>query len=117
MPRPGVLILSLGMVAAGVLHLVRPATYVAVMPRYLPAPGFLVGLSGVLEIAGGLGLLVPRTRKWAGWGLAVLFVAVFPANVDMALHPPFGLPAWPFWLRLPLQIPLVLWALWASRQK
>ena len=117
MPKPGLLLLSLGMVAMGVLHLVRPAPFVVVMPDYLPSPGLFVGLSGVAEIAGGLGLLLPATRKLAGWGLAALFVAVFPANVDMALRGAFGLPSWLLWLRLPFQIPLVLWALWAGRQE
>ena len=112
--KPGVALLSLGMVAMGVLHLARPEPFVRVMPPYLPVPGLLVALSGVAEVAGGLGLLFPRTRRWAGWGLAALFVAVFPANVDMALHPSMGIPPWLLWLRLPLQIPLVLWALWAG---
>ena len=117
MVKPGVLLLSLGMVAMGALHLARPAPFVNVMPDYLPAPTLLVALSGILEIAGGLGLLLPAIRKWAGWGLAALFMAVFPANVDMALHGAFGLPPWLLWSRLPFQIPLVLWAVWAARQK
>ena len=98
------------------LHLAKPTPFVRVMPAYLPAPGLLVALSGVAEVAASLGLLVPAARRWAGWGLAALYVAVFPANVDMALHPSMGVPPWLLWLRLPFQIPLVLWALWASRQ-
>ncbi len=115
--KPGVLLLSLGMVAMGVLHLAKPKPFVAVMPAYLPEPAALVAISGVAEVAGGLGLLHPRTRRVAGWGLAALYVAVFPANVDMALHPPMGIPPVLLWLRLPLQIPLVAWALWATKNE
>ena len=112
----GVLLLAAGMVAMGLLHLAKPAPFVAVVPPYLPAPAALVAVSGVAEVAGGLGLLFHQTRRLAGWGLAALYVAVFPANVHMALAHSFGLPAWLLWLRLPLQIPLVAWALWAGRQ-
>ena len=85
------------------------------MPPALPAPRLLVLLSGVAEVAGGLGLLLPATRRWAAWGLLVLLVAVFPANVHMlrlasALH----IPAWVLWARLPLQ-PLLMWAVWRVR--
>lgn len=107
-------LLTLGMVAAGVLHLASPAIFVGVVPAYLPNPRLLVLLSGLAEIAGGIGLQFPATRAAAGWGLALLLVAVFPANVDMALHPPRGIPAWALWLRLPFQVPLILWALWAG---
>ena len=114
--RLGVGLLAAIMAAMGLLHLVNPKPFVAVMPAGLPAPAALVAISGLAEIAGGVGLLFPATRVVAGWGLAALYVAVFPANVHMALHRSFGLPAWLLWLRLPLQVPLVLWALWASRQ-
>ena len=107
-------LLSLGMVAAGILHLVKPAPFVAVVPAYLPAPAALVFVSGVAEVAGGAGLRVPRLRRAAAWGLAALFVAVFPANVDMALHPPKGFSPLVLWLRLPFQLPLIAWALWAG---
>lgn len=110
-------LLTTGMVAMGMLHLAKPMPFVAVMPAYLPRPDLLVLVSGVAEIAGGLGLLVPRLRKAAAWGLVALFVAVFPANVDMALHPPRGIPPWALWLRLPFQIPLIAWALWAGRDQ
>ena len=111
------MLLSLGMAAMGIAHLIVPSPFVRVMPAYLPYPEALVFVSGVAEIAGGVGLLVPRLRKAAGWGLVLLLAAVFPANVDMALHPQFGIPPWLLWLRLPLQIPLIVWALWASRQE
>ena len=76
-------------------------------------------ISGAAEVAGGLGLLLPATRPAARWGLALLLVLVFPANLDMARQPEkYGLPAWTLWARLPLQ-PLLLWwvlrAGWAAR--
>jgi uncharacterized membrane protein len=83
------------------------------MPPGLPAPLALVYLSGLLEVLGGLGLLWPRTRRLAGWGLLALAVAVFPANVYMALaHEQLGVPGWVAWGRLPLQLPL-LWWVWS----
>ena len=86
----------------------------AIMPRYLPAPRGLVYASGVAEMAGGAGLMHPRTRTWAGRWLIATLVAVFPANVDMAMHPerfsgriPGGRRA--LVARLPLQAVLIAW--------
>ena len=106
--------LALLFVGAGVLHFVRPEIYLRIMPPALPAPRLLVLLSGVAEVAGGLGLLLPATRRAAGWGLLALLAAVFPANVYMvglagALH----IPAWVLWARLPLQ-PLLMWLVWRA---
>ncbi len=99
-------------VGAGVLHVVAPGPYLAIVPPWLPAPALLVALSGVAEVAGGLGVLSPwpRVRRWAGWGLVALLVAVYPANVHMATAG----SAWWLWARLPLQGALVAWALHAS---
>ncbi|MGL4553881.1 MAG: DoxX family protein [Gemmataceae bacterium] len=99
-------------VAAGVLHLVRPGVFVKAMPPYLPWPYELVIVSGLFEILGGVLLQVPRTRRAAAWGLVALLVAVFPANVHMALNPePFpAIPPWALWARLPLQAALIGWA-------
>lgn len=105
-------------VGAGVLHFVRPASYLGIMPPWLPAHAELVWVSGVFEVAGGVGVLLPPpVRRWAGWGLAALLVAVFPANVHMAvegigLEGSLGRAL--LWARLPLQAVLVAWALWAS---
>lgn len=97
---------------AGITHFALPALYATAVPDYLPAHTALVLVSGVAEIAGGVGVLVPRTRRVAAWGLVLLLVAVFPANIWMVQHPErFHLPLWALWLRLPLQIPLILWAL------
>ena len=104
--------LALVFVGAGLLHFVHPATYLAIMPPQLPQPLALVYLSGVFEILGGLGLLPARTRQLAGWGLLALLVAVFPANVYMALiHEQLHIPGWLAWGRLPLQ-PVIMWWVW-----
>jgi uncharacterized membrane protein len=106
-------------VLAGVMHFVKPRAYQKIVPPYLPAPETLVYLSGVAEIAGGAGLIVPATRRWAGWWLAATLAAVFPANLHMALHPelypkiPGGAKA--LWGRLPIQILLIAWVLDAGR--
>jgi len=107
-------VLGLLMVAAGLNHFVNPRLYVRMMPAWLPWHGPLVFWSGVAEVALGVGLLVPATRGWAAWGLIALFVAVFPANLEMARQPERfrKLPRWALWLRLPLQGVLILWAGW-----
>jgi uncharacterized membrane protein len=106
--------LALVFVGAGVLHFVHPETYLRIMPPALPAPRLLVLLSGGAEVAGGLGLLLPATRRPAAWGLLALLVAVFPANVYMVgLASELHIPAWALWARLPLQ-PLLMWAVWRA---
>ena len=113
-----VVLLAAAFVGAGVLHLVRPRMFEAIVPPSLPAPRLLVWVSGVAEVAGGLGLLVPALRTWAGWGLAALLVAVFPANVYMARQSERFrriAPRWALWARLPLQAVLIAWVLWAAR--
>jgi uncharacterized membrane protein len=112
-------VLAVFMVAIGVAHFVAPADFASVVPRFLPAPVALVLVSGFFEIAGGVGLLVARVRRLASYGLVALYVAVFPANVNMALTgaapPGVSLPAWTLWLRLPFQIVFIVWALWVGR--
>lgn len=112
-------LLTVGMVGAGLNHFIAADTYVAMTPSALPAHRALVYLSGIAEIAGGLGLILPATRRWAAWGLIALLVAVFPANVNMAInHLPLGervVPTWALWARLPLQLVLIAWAWWYTR--
>ena len=107
-------LLTAFMVLAGLNHFISPAPYVAIVPSALPAHLALVYLSGVAEILGGLGLILPATRRLAAWGLIALFLAIVPANINMALHHlPMGgndLPTWALWLRLPLQVVLIAWA-------
>ncbi len=88
------------------------------MPSYLPAHLELVYLSGLLEILGGIGVVLSPTRQWAGYGLIVLLIAVFPANLYMAMNPDkFAdiVSAWPLYARLPLQCLLIWWTFWATR--
>ena len=110
-------LLSVFFLTAGTLHFVRPDVYERIMPPYLPAHRELVLLSGAAEIAGGLGVALPRTRRAAGLWLAATLVAIFPANVEMALRPKryAPIPAPLLWARLPLQPLLVIWALRATR--
>ncbi len=77
--------LATAFLTSGTLHLVRPQVFEPIIPRVLPAPRLLVQVSGVAEIACGLGLFVPRTRRIAGLASAALLVAVFPANVQMSI--------------------------------
>ncbi len=99
-------------IAAGINHFVHPQTYMAIMPPWLPAHLALVFISGVIEVLLGI-LLVPKiTRRMAAWGIILLLLAVFPANVHMLLnfynekHPLIWLAV----LRLPLQFLLIWWA-------
>lgn len=102
------------MTFAGVMHLVSPRGFVKIMPKWMPAPAALVAISGLFEILGGVGLLIPATQRYAAWGLIALFVAVFPANVNMAVNRiPLGrrpMPVWALWARLPLQAVFIGWA-------
>ena len=112
-------LLALFMVFAGVMHFVRPKGFARIVPKWLPAPMALVYVSGFFEVLLGLGLLVPATQRLAAWGLVALYVAVFPANVNMAVnHIGFGRdpgPRWILWVRLPLQLVLIAWAWWYTR--
>jgi len=90
---------------------------VAIMPPYLPAHLELVYISGVFEMLGGLGALFSQTRKPAGWGLIALLVAIFPANLHMALSPTQfpTLPAWVLYARLLFHLVFIAWVWWAVR--
>ena len=104
-------------IVSGTSHFVRSDFFTAIVPPWLPSPHLLVWVSGFFEIAGAVGLLVPGTRRAAGIGLIALMVAVFPANVHMALHadvfPRFA--PWLLWVRLPLQGVLIALAWWCSQ--
>lgn len=109
---------ALAMIGVGIDHFVAPDFFVKIVPRVLPAPLVLVWVSGFFEVAGGAGLLIPRTRRAAGIGLVLLYIAVFPANINMCLHPELGgsIPLWALWLRLPFQLVFIALALWVSRK-
>jgi len=99
-------------VVAGAAHFAATRIYMRAMPGYLPDPRALVLVSGAAEIGGGIGVMLPGTRRAAAWGLVLLLVAVMPANVWMAQHPEnfAEIPQWALWARLPLQLPLIWWA-------
>lgn len=105
---------------AGIMHFVIPRTYEAIMPEWLPAHRELVYASGVAEAASGAAMLHPRTRRAGMWAAVATLLAVFPANIHMALNPdrypdvPGGAGA--LWARLPLQALLIAWALAAGRE-
>ena len=98
-------------VFAGIMHFVVPRTYEAIVPDYLPKHRELVVASGVAEIAGGLGVMHPRTRRAASWWSIATLVAVFPANLHMALHPERykKIPPAALYARLPVQILFIYW--------
>jgi uncharacterized membrane protein len=111
------IVMAVAMIAIGILHFVVPKGFVSIVPHALPAPLLLVQASGFFEVLGGAGLLVPRARRAAGLGLVALYVCVFPANINMVVHPELGggIPVWALWLRLPFQIVFIAVALWVSK--
>jgi uncharacterized membrane protein len=110
--RKGLAVMGGLYVVAGLGHFLVTRAYERMMPAYLPAHHALVLMSGAAEMAGGIGVLVPSTRRAAAWGVVLLLVAVWPANLWMAQHPELtpGVPVWALWVRLPLQVPLIWWA-------
>jgi uncharacterized membrane protein len=105
----------------GTLHVVIPRSYEAMVPPGVPAYE-AVAVSGVAEIVGGLAVLHPRSRGLARWWLLALLLAVFPANIHMAVNPEQikgldlnKIPRWALWARLPLQPLAMLWVWRATR--
>jgi uncharacterized membrane protein len=98
-------------IAAGTLHFVRSPMYEAIVPPGFGDPKTIVAISGAAEFLGGVGVFVPATRRFSGWGLIALLIAVFPANVYMAIdREKFAfIPAWGLYARLPLQFLMIWW--------
>lgn len=105
------LIAAIFFILAGANHFRSPTFYEQIVPPGFGPPALMVMISGAAEIAGGIGLLIPSLRKFAGWGLVALLIAVFPANVYMAMEPQrfARFPQWILWTRLPLQFVLIAW--------
>ncbi len=104
------------LVTTGTWHFVSPRGFESIVPRFFGSPGFWVATSGVAELACAAGLAYRPTRRLTGWSCAVLFVVVFPANIMMAVNALHGDGSVLIALvRLPLQIPLVLWAVFIAR--
>lgn len=110
-------LLAILFVLAGVNHFLNPEFYLKMMPPYLPWHLFLVYLSGVFEIVLGALLLIPRFTRIAVWGIIMLLIAVFPANIHMAVNPQLYPDISPLalWIRLPFQLVLIAWAYWFTR--
>ena len=108
------ILLGVLFIAAGINHFVNAPFYLAMMPPYLPLHAELVALSGITEAALGMLLMVRKWQVVAGWGIVALCIAVFPANLHMALHPELFSQFSPvaLVLRLPLQVVLMAWAWW-----
>ena len=107
------------MIVAGISHFVAPYPYVKIVPPQLPYPEAIVYVSGFFEILGGIGLLVPFVSQAAAWGLVLLLIAVYPANINMAVNNihidnvPDG--NWFQAIRLPFQFVLIAWAYWFTK--
>ncbi len=95
---------------AGIMHFVKPKMYIAIIPPYIPFPRQVNRLVGFAEIMLGLGLLPDATRSISAFGIILLLIAVFPANLYMYQKANNGIRKWLFFLRLPLQLVLIGWA-------
>ena len=103
----------------GTLHFLKPEIFQRIVPPALPWPRGIVYVTGLLELAGGVGLLIPRFQRTAAWGLVIFLVAVLPANIYMAMAPVkfggvFDHPLY-HWIRIPFQGVLIAWLLWSTR--
>ncbi|MBA6287367.1 DoxX family protein [Colwellia sp. MB3u-4] len=113
MPRLPLLIIALFFLIGGIAHFISADFFIMAMPDYLPYHKELVLISGVFEVLGAIGLLVPKTRLLAGYGLIALIVTVYPANINMALQPEkyHDISVFFLYLRLPMQL-LFIWFVW-----
>jgi len=104
-------LLSIAFITTGTLHFLRPEYFEQIVPDYLPAHHEIVLISGAAEIAGGVGAAFAPSRRWAGAWLIALLIAVFPANVNMAINSGRFDSIAPalLWARLPLQVLLIWW--------
>ncbi len=110
-------LLAFCFISAGINHFWDPEFYLRIMPPYLPWPSALHLIAGFFEILFGVMLLIQRYQKLAAWGLIALLLAVYPANIHMAInHHLF--PEFPMifhWIRLPLQFVMIAWAWWFTK--
>lgn len=121
----GTLIVAALFAASSVVHFLAPEVFEEQVPHVLPQARLLVLVSGAAELACAVGLLVPATRRAAGWASAALLIAIFPANIQMAIDARGKLdrlevpPAYYYGtlVRLPLQLPLIWWAYRAARPR
>ena len=114
-------IIAVLFIITGLLHFIRPQVFVNIMPDVVPYHLAMVYISGIAELAGAIGILIPQFRVPAAWGLIALLIAVFPANINMAVEgvQKTGFTSWYSlltMLRLPLQFVLIYWIYWACLQ-
>jgi uncharacterized membrane protein len=110
---------GLTFVFTGVSHFLMPDMFMKLMPPFIPFPLAMVYISGVFEILGGIGLIISKTKKAASYGLILLLLAVYPANIYTALENIqlggfMNYPAYQ-WFRVALQIPLIVWVWWTGK--
>jgi uncharacterized membrane protein len=117
--RIGLVLVFLWFLFGGVAHFSLTEVEMRIVPPAIPWPRAAVLISGVFELLGAVGILIPRTRRAAGIGLFLLTIAVTPANVYMLQHGElFNVPRWALIVRLPFQVvllALILWSTWAPR--
>lgn len=108
-------LLAVAFILAGANHFRTPEFYLSMMPPWLPAPSLLNSISGAAEIAGGIGMLIPKTRKAAAIGLILLLIAIFPANLHVAIHgwPNEEIPQSLLIARLPFQLIFIAWVVFS----
>lgn len=118
MRRISLVIAGILFILAGTFHFVAPEPYTKIMPLWVKWPLAAVYISGAAEILGGLGLLIPLVKRPAAWGLAILLIAVFPANIHMARYNiqvgGTAIPQSLLWARLALQPLMIWWVLWSA---
>ena len=120
-PRWRLRLIGLGFVflwffVGGIARFAATDIEVRIVPPYIPWPRAAVWVSGVFELLGAVGLLLPRTRRAAGIGLFLLTIAVTPANIYMLQEPELfpAIPIWALWLRLPMQVALLALIAWST---
>lgn len=115
----GMLAQSLLYIAGGINHFRHSRFYVSIMPPHYNHPLELVQASGFAEVLGGVGLLVPATRRVSAWGIIAMLLVYYDVHIYMVQHPErfAPVPQWALWARLPLQLVLIYWAyLYARRE-
>ena len=114
-----VLLISAFFMYAGIKHFVDAEFFTNIMPDYLGYHLEIVYISGVFEVLGAIGLLIPTTRRWAGIGLMALCIAVLPANIHMLMNPErfAEVPYWLLVVRIPIQFLLIWLIYWSSVKK
>jgi uncharacterized membrane protein len=108
----GLNLLAIFYILAGVNHFANPEFYMKIMPPMLPWHLLLIQISGVIELALGIAVLIPRYRQLAAWGIILLLIAVFPANIYHAMiaHESTVAPPIAVYIRLPVQLLFIWWA-------